>query len=310
MFGLFKKTVYPIGVDISGNQVMLVQLAQSDQGLELIAAGIEEKPVSIEPNTSQWQRWAIEAITKIYHENDFKGKDVIACLGPADTMINYLKAGKKANENLDAYIRSKLSAKITCGIDSAIIRHIPSENDNLIVIATEREKVNRHLAIYEKAGLKIKSLNIWPDAVTNAYTSFFARRQSDLKSVVLLVNIRSHTTEVVINRHKNLLLAESFRIGAQNIKSSQELEKFKQKLSGCVHRFTTMYRDNAIDRLLFVSGHCLAKEIYTEVAKELGIMAQMGDCLDAIKIKNSEKVHIDRRESQLSWATALGLSLS
>ena len=60
-----------------------------------------------------------------------------------------------------------------------VVTNAAAETD-VLVMATERTKVDRHLAIYEKAGLQVQSIGVWPLAMVACYTNFFGRRRSDV----------------------------------------------------------------------------------------------------------------------------------
>jgi hypothetical protein len=82
-----------------------------------------------------------------------------------------------------------------------------------------------------------------------------------------------------------------------------------------------------IGRLIFLSSETtIDKGICVKIAKQLDIPAQVGDCLAAVEIiepsslggkpksndddKESTGTPIDRRDCEVNWATAFGLSLS
>ena len=71
-----------------------------------------------------------------------------------------------------------------------------------------------------------------------------------------------------------------------------------------------MYKNTQLERAIFLSGQAVEKEIYTMIAKQLELPAQMGDCLAAVDIKDPLDSGIERRNCEFSWATTFGLSLS
>jgi len=82
------------------------------------------------------------------------------------------------------------------------------------------------------------------------------------------------------------------------------------ELTACRRYFGSMYKEVRIERLIFLSGQAVDKDIYATIAKQLEMPAQMGDCLRAVEIADPCGSGINRRGFQLSWATAFGLSLS
>jgi hypothetical protein len=71
-----------------------------------------------------------------------------------------------------------------------------------------------------------------------------------------------------------------------------------------------MYRKAHIERLVFLSGRAIEKNICVTIAKRWEMPAQMGDCLMAVQVDEPSETGVDRRESQGHWAVAFGLSLS
>jgi hypothetical protein len=74
--------------------------------------------------------------------------------------------------------------------------------------------------------------------------------------------------------------------------------------------------------LIFLSGRNAAKEVCATIAKQLEMPAQMGDCLSAVEVARSCRLgwdngdkkdagsRIERRNSDVNWTVAFGLSLS
>ncbi len=310
MFGFLKKNVYPVGVDISNDAVRVARLKEDRDGLVLVSAAGDECPSHIQPGSSDWQKWVIETLQLLAAKHKFINRDIIASIPAADVFIDHVKLHKSEGRNLDDVILSKVKQRLPFSPDQALVKYITAEDDNVVVIATEREKINRHLAIYEKANLKIKTLGVWPVALTNSYSRFFGRRQSDLKAIVMLIDLNSNITNVVICRHKNLLFARSIRIGVKQLQKSEDFSRLALELEACKKQFGSMYRKAVIERLVFISGAAVEREVYQKIAKKIHIAAHVGDCLSAVKVLNKGQMEVDRRNCQINWATAFGLSLS
>lgn len=324
MFGLLKKQTYSIGIDIGYDDVKLAQLGSKGHGLSLLAGNSKDRPEDIRPNSSDWQKWAIDAMHLMTAYGDFRGREIIASMPTHDVYIDHMKKPKVENRKLEDAIFSKIKQKLPFESlrDNTMMQCIPTEEDNVLVMAVERNMVNRHLAIYEEAGLSIKTIAVWPIALANCYVRFFGRRQSDLDSVVMLICIESDSTNIVVCRHKNLLMARSLGIGVKRFDDEQAVTRLVMELTACKRQFGLMYRNARIERLIFLSGRNVAKEICATIAKQLEMPAQMGDCLTAVEIarscrlgrENEKKEEagtpIDRRNSDVNWTVAFGLSLS
>jgi len=232
---------------------------------------------------------------------------------------------KTENHKLEDAIFSKIKQKLPFEPvkENTMMQYIPMEGDKVLVIAAERKIIDRHLAIYEEAGLALKSMGVWPIAMINCYTRFFGRRKSDLDSIVMLVCIETNCTNVVMCRHKNLLFARSVSIGLSQLGNKKALNRLALELTACRRQFASMYQKAQMERLIFLSGKTVDREICTEIAKQLEMPAQLGDCLAATEITNPSRLGtdskrdkdslgnpIDRRNCQVNWTVSFGLSLS
>lgn len=346
MFGLSKNHSYTIGIDLGDETVKIAQLGNNGKGINLISSGIANRPVDVTPGSSSWQRWAIEAICRLTANGKFQGTTVTAAIPASEVFIDHIKMPRIENKNPNAskntqnegslakYLKlkadsddklqqavfSKIKMKLPFEPDGAMVKYIPTEQDNVLVIATERKKIDRHLAIYEKADLQIKSIAVWPTALTNSYIRFFGRRKTDIEAVVMLLDIDTNSTNVVICRHKNLLFARSVSIGARQLGGKETAARLMLELTACRQLFTSMYKKARIERLIFLSGQTVNKDIYTQIAKQMERPAQIGDCLAAVAAEDPSGSGVDRRGCQVNpapaagagvnWTTAFGLSLS
>jgi len=325
-----------IGVDMGDDILKVAQLGTNEKGIKLIAGGSETRPKNVKRGSSDWQRWAIETIRRLTANGRFRGRDIIAALPPSEVFIDHIKMPKikgqfpnvrkyvwgspllaknrKERPDCDDRLRdvllSKIKQKLPFGPDDAMIRYVPTEEDNALVVATERKKIDRHLAIFEKANLRINSLAAWPTALTNCYIRFFGRRKADVEAIVMLLDIQANCTNLVICRHRNLLFARSIPTGANRLDDEKIITRLALELTACRQYFYSIYRKAQIERLIFLSGQAVDRDICTKIAKQLEIPAQMGDCLKAVEIPQPCGCGIDRRGCKFSWATAFGLSLT
>ncbi|UCF16200.1 MAG: pilus assembly protein PilM [Phycisphaerales bacterium] len=324
MFGIKKTHTCPIGIDLGHDGLKLAQLGSNGAGTTLLAGNSKNTPDDMQPGSSGWQKWAIKTIRLLTNYGQFRGRDVVAAMPTSDVFIDHLKMPKANGGDIQDAIFAKIKQKLPFESleENTMMQYVPTEEDNVLVMATERRIIDRHLAIYEEAGLSIKSIGVWPVALVKCYVKFFGRRKSDLESVVMLVCVEADCTNVVICRHSHLLLARSLPIGAKRLDDEQSAKRLMMELAACKRQFGLIYRNAQIERLIFLSGQSVCRDIYATVAKQLEMPAQMGDCLAAVEIDKSCRIarddhaqeeagdHIDRRNHHLNWAVAFGLSLS
>ncbi len=313
MFGLGKKNSYLIGVDLGNDCLKLAQLANGSEDTVLIAGQYVNRPADVLPGTARWQRWAIEVMRETAHEGHFKGKEVVAALPPNEVFIDHLRWPKKFDGKIEEAIFAKIKQKLPFEPieKNTMIKYIPAEQDNVMVLATERTVIDRHLAIYERAGMTLKSIGVWPVALASCYARFFGRRKTDLESIVMLLDIQPDCTNAVISRHKNPLYACSIPVGTKQLKEDEKLTgRLVMELTACRREFLSLYKGVQIERLIFLSGLSVDPDIYRTVAKQLEVQAQMGDCMAAIQMTDPDRFGLERRNGTVGWALAFGLSLS
>ena len=312
MFWFLQNRPYSIGVDLGNDCLKLAQLADSKEGTALVAGKRFNRPDDVKPGSAQWQRWAIEMLREATGNGTFRGRDVIAAIPASDVFVDHIRVSKAGDGRIEDAIFSKIKQKLPFEPvkQNVMIKSIPAGQDSLLVMATERKIIERHLAIYEKAGLTIKSIGAWPLALANCYARFFGRRKSDLNAVVMLLDIQPECTNLVISRHKDPLFACSIPIGAMQYDDEKMLTRLIFELTSSRRNLASTCRDAQIERLIFLSGPAVDIETYKTIAKQMEIQAQMGDCIAAVECADPQCCGIDRRNGKVSWATAFGLSLS
>jgi Tfp pilus assembly PilM family ATPase len=312
MFGFLKRHSHRIGVDLGNDCVKLAQLANGTPETGLIAGHYVNRPEDITAGTARWQRWAVEVMREATTDGHFKGKDVVAALPANDVFIDHMRWPKKFDGRIEDAIFARIKPKLPFEPiqQNAMIKYLTTEQDNIMILATERTVIDHHLAIYERAGLAIDSIGVWPVALANCYAQFFGRRKTDLDTVVLLLDIQPDCTNMVISRHKNPLYAISIPLGTTQLKDETMVGRLVMELTANRRQFISLYKNAQIERLIFLSGLAVEPDIYRLIAKQLEIQAQMGDCMAAVAMEDPNHLGLDRRNGKVSWALAFGLSLS
>jgi len=325
---------------MSSDTLKAAQLASNGKGIRVAAIGHESRPSDVEAGSSGWQRWAVEVVRRLTGNGGFRGKEIIAALPANEVFVDHVKMPKNKDGTApegkarDAAF-SRIKSKLPFAPGEVIVKYVPTIDDYVLVAATERHKIDRYLAIYEAASLRIKSIAIWPEALVNSYTRLFGRRKEDLNRVVMLIDMESECTKVVVCRPGKVIFAHSIdigskkvnagqdlnlyldmgqsgsdsRSGASNLERTRDMSRLALEVTACKQRFEATFKKMPIERTIFVSGRAVNRDICAAVAQQLQIPAQVGDCLAAVEPTNIYELGIDRRQPQVSWATAFGLSL-
>jgi Tfp pilus assembly PilM family ATPase len=311
MLGIVRKQIGPIGIEVEDDQIQLAQLENNGDGLVLLAGATSQRPADTAVGSSKWQRWVLQVVSDQTGNGKFKGKDIAASVPSRELFIDHLKMPKVGRGKVEQTLLQKIKQRLAFPPEQAMVKYIPTEEDNVLVTVMDREKIDRHLAVYEKAGLNISSIGIWPVAVASTYTKFFGRRKTDREAVVLILDIAPAHSNLLICRHLKPLFAKTIAIGIDDLADSEVLKRFVVELNGCRRHFSSLYRKPTIERTIFLAGEVggvQTQRILAEVAKQLELPAQMGNCMAAVTL-SSEGDFVERRNCNVSWATAFGLSL-
>ena len=319
MFGFSKKRICPIGVDLGSTYLRMAQLGMNGQEPFLVGAGLRAKPDTIETRSPAWQHWAIDAIKDIWHEAHFKSKDIVTALPSDDLFIEPVKVPRTTLDRVDETALPKVQKRLPFAAENALFQYVlldqpetKGTDADVLVIAAERETVNRHLAIYEKAGLNVVGINIWPTALIQSYSCFFCRRQNEKQRIAILLDVGTRHTNVVICRSDKLLFARVISIGYADLDSDSMIQRLLAEIDACIRYYEALPGSGVIERMVFLAGSGTSAglcEKIAELAQQMQVAAQVGDVLCAVEMNRGPACMIDRRNSRIDWATAFGLSL-
>ena len=93
--------------------------------------------------------------------------------------------------------------------------------------------------------------------------------------------------------------------------SQEPLNKLVEELKLCRRYHETTFPNLPVDRLVFVGGEARQRTLCQQIAREMGVAAQIGDPLVRMN-RNSDvgiESGIDRRQPQPGWSVAVGLSI-
>ena len=89
------------------------------------------------------------------------------------------------------------------------------------------------------------------------------------------------------------------------------VQSLTEELTKCLRYYESVFRNQTIERAIFVGGQAFDKRLCQSIAKHINLPAQIGDPLLRIKRIGGAgmEIGLDRREPQPHWAVAVGLSL-
>jgi Tfp pilus assembly PilM family ATPase len=249
-------------------------------------------------------------MTKSIEHGQFQGKKVIAALPPSEVFIDNIKIPKTAESKLNDIIINHLKHKLNITPENMLIKHFKTNSENVLLMASDKTKLYKNLAVYEKAHLKVAALSVWPMAIQRAYTHLWARSSGQDDKPVILLDIGKSYTYIVICDGSNVFFAHSSPVGAKKLETKRIVDLLSSEMDMCRVKFRSIYEGLHVNNIIFVSGHTIDKDIYTEIAKRAQLPAQIGDCLDAAGVSRHDYAILKNHTPYANWITAMGLSLS
>ena len=320
MFGVLTKTVCPIGVDLGSSYLRMAQLGSNGHGLYLHGVGCEKKPEDIESGSSDWQKWAVKTIKRLMRRGGFKGKKAVAALPSRDVFIDQIRIPRMSADNVGEAVLANVKQKLPFDTAQAMIKHVVAEQTgsnnsemDVLVMAADSVTVDRHLAIYENAGLDVQNINVWPFAMTNSFVEFFSRRREEQDKVAMLLDMGTTNSNIVICRNRNLLLARVVSLGFADLEQDENIERLISEIDACSRYFEFHCGGKHIQRLVFLAAKDVDKRICSrlaEMAQRLQIPAQIGDVVTAVDMRPGRRAGAAKFDSHIDWSVAFGLSLS
>lgn len=310
MMGFTGSHTYPIGVHMGDDALTMVQMVDDKNAIHLLASDSIEYPEAIKIGSVSWQIWAIEVIVKSITHGRFQGKKAIAAMPAREVLIDIIKMPRVPEGELQNAIYDYLKPKLGLAPDNILMEYFKTESENILIMAADKTKLYRHLAIYEKAHLKVASISVWPLAVLKAYARLWGTQKSENDNPVMLLDIGKSCTNIVICNSTKLYFAHSDPVGAKNLETDRMVDLLNSEMDMCRAKFRSLYKRPPVDHIIFVSGHAVDKDIYTRIAKRARMSAQIGDCLDTVKATRPDPAGLTNHAPYATWTTAMGLSLS
>ena len=194
-----------VSIDIGNSNIKIIQSELNEGKLNIIKAG--SKPIDINSkkipeSISQSQFSAtIDELCKELEINPRKTKNIISGLTGKEISIKQLTTLEMADEELGQSLEFEAKKHIPLdGTDPILDYHIIGQNkeeidkNDLLLIATTKNYINRHNDILKKSGFKAKIFDADPLALMNAY---LYSHQLPEDGVDVLINIGDSTSTLM-----------------------------------------------------------------------------------------------------------------
>lgn len=252
---------------------------------------------------------------------------------------------------LEAEIQGKLPYPVEEAVVRQIVAgDVPGEQEprrEVIVVAARRSTLEAYLAMTRRIGMDVIGINIEACAVVECFGRLF-RRASDNARTILFVDLGAASTQAVLSHGGNIVFArnlmvagrqldqavadgmhvsldqaQAMRVDIQKVQRDgpaedelyrlldKPLDRLAGELTQCLRYYESVFRNQAVERAIFVGGQAYDKRLCQSLAQRLNLPAQIGDPLLHVRRVEGARLPIglDRRNPQPDWAVAVGLSL-
>jgi type IV pilus assembly protein PilM len=217
----------------------------------------------------------------------------------------------------------------------------------VIAVAAARATLEVYLQMAARAGLDVIGVNIEPCAIVECFSRLF-RRSTDTARTILFVDMGAVSTQVVLSHGDRIVfarnlftagdlldraVADGMKIPIEQARNMRQhlvkakadtpaedelyhlldppLDALADELTQCLRYYESVFRNQGIERAIFLGGQANDKRLCQAIAKRLNLPAQVGDPLARVQRVEGAgmAIGLDRREPQPNWAVAVGLSL-
>jgi type IV pilus assembly protein PilM len=216
----------------------------------------------------------------------------------------------------------------------------------VIVVAAARATLVAYLDMARRAKLDVVGVNVEPCAIVECFGRLF-RRVNDQKRTILFIDMGQASTQVVLSHGSQIVFARNVMIAGNHMDKAladkmgvkpedawqvrrdeaarlegppadspvyghlaEVLDALGDELTQCVRYYESVFRNQNIERAIFLGGQASDKRLCQAIAQRLNLPAQIGDPLVRVESPNAAgPTALDRREPQPRWAVAVGLSL-
>lgn len=221
-WGMKKRGLRPIGLDIGHGSIKMIQLLIDDGQMSVHAADETRIEADINGDEQAGRNAIVSAIKRMLAKGNFLGKDVISCLPSGKLRITSVRLAEADMGAIERSLRKEAAQRF--GLDpekdamdylvAGSVRQGDEVKNELILFATGSKTIKDHIEMLEEAGLRPVAIDPIPCALFRSFGRSL-RRQEDLERTVVFVDVGRRFTTVVFGRGREISLVKQITIGAE-----------------------------------------------------------------------------------------------
>lgn len=210
----------PIGLDIGGSSIKMIQFAINDEHVRVIAADKVRVDGDVGSDAESYRRFVVSTIKQMISENNFHGRNVVSNLPNCDVRITSLRLADEEEEKIEQALRKDAAVRFGLDADKDMVDYIAAGEvvtgdevkKELIVFAASDESIRDHIKMLEGAKLRPVGIDAVPFALFRN-SGRFLRRQEDRERTVVFIDIGSGYTTVVFSRGGEISFVKQISVG-------------------------------------------------------------------------------------------------
>ncbi|MBU1888279.1 MAG: pilus assembly protein PilM [Candidatus Omnitrophica bacterium] len=234
--------------------------------------------------------YIVEAIQRVFKENDLKAGSVICAISSEDVMVRYFQMPKIPKQEWASAINFEAKRYIPFRMEEVasdfkvMTSKSPSSGMDVVFVAVKQKLIERLVTMVERAGIKPIIVEPAPFSLIRAFS---AADQISTKVNTAIVNIETKGASISIlkNGIPYIIRDIPFEETARERKSIEPVfEKLLAEIKLSFDFYEKQFPLEVIDKIIIYS--CIPLENWHElVGKELQIPVEVGDPLRGIRIK-------------------------
>lgn len=256
-----------------------------------VSAGIISSQDALSKKVKTKEEYIIEAIKKVFMENNVRPGNVITAVPSEEVMVRYFQMPKIPKQERAAAVNFEAKRYIPFRMEEVVsdFQVLPSKTAqntmDVVFVAVKRNTIEQYLNILNAAGLKPIIIEAAPFSLMRAFN---AAQQIDTKVNTAIVDINFNMLNINILRSgvpyiiRDIPLSD---IASEDKSFEPVFEKILAEIKLSFDFYEKQFPSEVIDKIIIYSK--LPLENWHEIlGKELQIPVEAGDPLRGIKVRS------------------------
>lgn len=214
-----RENVGPIAIDAGAHRVKIVQLAERERQLSVLAWA-ELAPPQEFPTPASRDAWLQGALADAIQRRGFRGRKAVTALGTGEFEMKNVRLPPMPPEELAGAVEFEAHERFGVTAEQAEFRHLVSgqvrhgneTREEVIVFAAKREAIDARVGLLTAARLDPVALDISPCATGRCFVRFL-RRSEDAATVNVFVDVGWRGTSLIVTRGAEVCFVKLFEVG-------------------------------------------------------------------------------------------------